>query len=39
MDQKKPGVVTLIINEINFRAKNITRNKESNLKIIKGSVC
>ena len=39
MNQKKVGVVKLIINEINFRAKNITINKESHLKIIKGSVC
>ena len=27
MNQKKAGVVKLIINEINFRAKNITINK------------
>ena len=38
MNQKKAGVVTLIKNEINFRAKNITRDKESNLKMIGASL-
>ena len=38
MNQKKAGVVTLITNEINFRAKNITRDKESNLKMIGASL-
>ena len=37
-NQKKPGVAILISDEIDFKIKNVTRDKEGHYIIIKGSI-
>lgn len=38
MNQKKVGMVILISKKVNFRAKNITREKEVHYPILKGLI-